>query len=483
MIRLINDNDPNIDIYKSKLDNFSLNRFDIVEGEQGDSNSHLILLDDKKTKEKIIAYHINDDECWLGIYLLDINAKQLKKVIHLIWKKNPTVKKIHIKQARTKIDGLCKTNHWAVELPESVDDLESRLTSKSRYNIRRSKSLIERNIGEVKILCFTKDDCPEEFIESFFSWKKEQMGTEYNFSAQEYLSYFFVTNIYCLIANQQLLSIAFTCEQGSRVYLENLGYDCNVKELSPGTVLYDAVLKILIEKNKIALFLGDGNQFYKTRYGAIEQKNTYGGIIYKKDLLNRIRSKISKLVAIIKCKQINELIISDNKKLLVVAPHPYDEVLGCGELLLKYNKQISVLLMTNGNLGIPGLSKKKTEEKRYAEFDEAMKMLKVGECIKLGIDDSSMRFFDIIKVMRKIGFRNYDYIFIPGIKEDHPDHRMTSKIFRTLAFFTGCSSRLVQYEVWSPLSERNAYISFEKYDKKRELIDVYQSQLKYVNYV
>lgn len=45
------------------------------------------------------------------------------------------------------------------------------------------------------------------------------------------------------------------------------------------------------------------------------------------------------------------LAIEENKKVLVVAPHPDDESIGCGGLLSMYGVQIDVMLLTDGRKG------------------------------------------------------------------------------------------------------------------------------------
>ena len=44
-------------------------------------------------------------------------------------------------------------------------------------------------------------------------------------------------------------------------------------------------------------------------------------------------------------------IIQSTDKILVVAPHPDDETIGLGGLLLLYGEQIDVLVLTDGSKG------------------------------------------------------------------------------------------------------------------------------------
>ncbi|MBO4323765.1 MAG: PIG-L family deacetylase [Clostridia bacterium] len=76
-----------------------------------------------------------------------------------------------------------------------------------------------------------------------------------------------------------------------------------------------------------------------------------------------------------------DLKIKPSDKILIVAPHPDDETLGCGGLLAKYGPQCDVLLVSNGELGFfetstvtdPSLVAKIREK----EFEDAMNFFKV----------------------------------------------------------------------------------------------------------
>ena len=43
--------------------------------------------------------------------------------------------------------------------------------------------------------------------------------------------------------------------------------------------------------------------------------------------------------------------IKKNDRILIVAPHPDDETIGCGGLMLKYGEQCEILLLTDGRKG------------------------------------------------------------------------------------------------------------------------------------
>ena len=68
-----------------------------------------------------------------------------------------------------------------------------------------------------------------------------------------------------------------------------------------------------------------------------------------------------------------------NEKLLVVAPHSDDEVLGCGGLISKIKKEGGKVFVLIFNLGFEKNDTKESQDKRKQEIKEAMNVLKVDD--------------------------------------------------------------------------------------------------------
>ena len=68
-----------------------------------------------------------------------------------------------------------------------------------------------------------------------------------------------------------------------------------------------------------------------------------------------------------------------NQRLLVIAPHSDDEVLGCGGLISKIKKEGGKVFVLIFNLGFEKDDTKESQEKRKNEVQEAMNVLKVDD--------------------------------------------------------------------------------------------------------
>lgn len=175
-----------------------------------------------------------------------------------------------------------------------------------------------------------------------------------------------------------------------------------------------------------------------------------------------------------------ELQFEKNDRILVLAPHPDDEVIGCGGLIAKYASQIDVIVLTDGRYSNPSWTEKKTIETRKNEFVEAMKMAKVNSYEMLGIEDSKLS--ENFEKFKQIDFSKYSHIFIPNKNEFHPDHKIVYDFIKRSNIKD--MTDIVSYEVWTPLVNPESYININKeYQIKGELISYYKSQLISVDYV
>ena len=117
--------------------------------------------------------------------------------------------------------------------------------------------------------------------------KERTHGTVYNLDENEYCIKYHVSDIYTLTIgdSNRLASVILSCEQCPMIYLENLTYDQELADYSPGQILYDEYLKQLISKGAKGVFLLGGEYGYKKRYGSIE-KQIYNSTVYRNCFIN-----------------------------------------------------------------------------------------------------------------------------------------------------------------------------------------------------
>jgi LmbE family N-acetylglucosaminyl deacetylase len=181
------------------------------------------------------------------------------------------------------------------------------------------------------------------------------------------------------------------------------------------------------------------------------------------------------------------------QKVLVLAPHMDDEVIGCGGTLRKMadaGKEISVLFMTDGRKGDADLRTMTPEaqEKREAalvlirkeEARQAAEILGIRSVFFLDAEDGKLQSAPatqkrVLKILHEV---QPDLLFVPFFIEDHPDHRATTAILLDATRDEALPLTCFAYEVWTPILANTLVEITAVADVKRAAISVYQSQLK-----
>jgi LmbE family N-acetylglucosaminyl deacetylase len=147
-------------------------------------------------------------------------------------------------------------------------------------------------------------------------------------------------------------------------------------------------------------------------------------------------------------------------KVLIIAPHPDDESIGCGGTIALHmgrGDSVAVVFLTSGELGLKKLSREMAWQTREAEARAACNLLGTREPIFLRLPDWTMG-DDIPAAANKLQpvleRTRPELIYLPHPLEWHPDHRVALSILS--AAFRGRSfgsPALRGYEVWTPPAE------------------------------
>ncbi len=199
--------------------------------------------------------------------------------------------------------------------------------------------------------------------------------------------------------------------------------------------------------------------------------------LFKKNLFD-----FSKLSASVNLKP-KEFSIKENERALCLAPHADDESIGMGGVLSLYPQNFDVILLTDGRKGVKSLPAEEVTQKRNEEFSHAMKVAKIQNYSYLNCIDKELLFSE--EKFREIDISYYDFIFIPNIIDQHPDHKAVSVNLKKILQIKKYKKNLkiCFYEVWSALALVNGFVDITSViDAKKEMIASYPSQTSQKNY-
>lgn len=188
------------------------------------------------------------------------------------------------------------------------------------------------------------------------------------------------------------------------------------------------------------------------------------------------------------------------QRVLVLAPHPDDEVIGCGGTLCKHARaghEVTVVYMTDGSKGDPllyegqlpapeaALRSQELVLRRQQEARQAGAILGVQELVFLGYPDLELRLSNVTQqALAAILLRvKPDVVYLPFATDTHPDHQATNRIFAAAVKHTRVSCTCYGYEVWTPLPVTLAVDISDVVDVKTAALQQYQSQLAYADWL
>jgi N-acetylglucosamine malate deacetylase 1 len=176
---------------------------------------------------------------------------------------------------------------------------------------------------------------------------------------------------------------------------------------------------------------------------------------------------------------------SGARRILVIAPHPDDESLGCGGTLaqLAPSCDIHVLLVTNGDGG--GELPAGTSETRKSEMDKAVRTLGIANPV-LHLDEPDGRFADSPRFRAALAqvatTLRPDWVFLPWLHDSHADHaRIARAGSEVLARST--VDVLLYYETWVPVPATHVNDITGTLEAKRRAILCHETALRHGNYL
>lgn len=173
----------------------------------------------------------------------------------------------------------------------------------------------------------------------------------------------------------------------------------------------------------------------------------------------------------------------------ICAPHPDDDILGCGGTLIKHVQSghaVSSIYFTDGSLGDPdSLDRTDLIEMREKESKRAAAHIGISRCEFLRERDQQLKSSD--KLMKKIRdlFRDIDpdLVYLPFFLDNHPDHIATNGLFYRVVRNSDFKFKCCFYETWTPLFPNLLVDISNEMALKITAIEEFKTQLKHFDYV
>lgn len=175
--------------------------------------------------------------------------------------------------------------------------------------------------------------------------------------------------------------------------------------------------------------------------------------------------------------------IKENERILIVAPHPDDECIGAGGVLLKYGKNCRVIVLTDGAIGQGKNSKDEERRTRHQEFEDEMKYLGIKDYLFLDIPDGKL--INSTDCLINQDLSAFDYIFVTSDKDGHPDHSGAYEAVKRALLKIDDSERprVFLYEVHKQLESPTGGIDVtDCIQEKKRLISFHKSQTDVLPY-
>jgi len=176
---------------------------------------------------------------------------------------------------------------------------------------------------------------------------------------------------------------------------------------------------------------------------------------------------------------------------LVIAPHPDDEVIGCGgaiRLRVERGGRVAVVFLTSGELGLKHLPRERAWKVREIEARKSSKILGLAKLHFLRqpdwmLGDHVSAAATALKPL--LEQERPALIYLPHPNDGHPDHQATLPILRAaLKRCRGLEPELLAYEIWTPLAAHDLVVDISLVmPRKLRALRAHRSQLGEFDYV
>ena len=166
------------------------------------------------------------------------------------------------------------------------------------------------------------------------------------------------------------------------------------------------------------------------------------------------------------------------ERVVVIAPHPDDEIIGPGGTLINLldgGSQIRVVYLTDGDHGSDLAARRRAEAKMVSDnlgFETVFLGLEPGN---IALDATAHN--ALSDAIRQFGAQA---IFVPFLLDDHPDHRRAAQLLAATieARQLGMQAEVWSYQVYTPLPGNVVVDISDVAERKAEAIRMFASQME-----
>lgn len=166
---------------------------------------------------------------------------------------------------------------------------------------------------------------------------------------------------------------------------------------------------------------------------------------------------------------------------LVLAPHPDDEVFGCGGAIMRHtleNVPVRVIIVTDGDYSVNQSEISDYIQLRQNESIAAASILEYGQPVFWHYHDRDLYYSEklITEILSAIQDTETDLVYAPSVYEIHPDHRALG--MATLEAIRRCKkqTKLALYEIGQPIQPNLLLDISDLAERKMKAMNCFASQ-------
>lgn len=170
--------------------------------------------------------------------------------------------------------------------------------------------------------------------------------------------------------------------------------------------------------------------------------------------------------------------VEESDNIIIIAPHPDDESIGCGGVLAMYPELCTIVVATDGSNSDNRVFASEMRTLRRHEFEKAMQRAGVT-CFKM-LDLSDGELMRHPDCFESIHFSDYSKVFLPYAKDIHPDH-LAAYIYaiNEMIVQRAYDAEIYQYDTRGTLKLPTVFVDITNVlDEKLEMIRSYESQIR-----